>query len=417
MSDPINVLAVFDEFKKTHNEMLASKADGKALGELETKLAKIQSDLDKAEAENQKRVNEIKLAMQHTHLNGGDTGDKEKTETKAKFREFMRKGDGKSGHATLDIYESKALSVNDDTSGGYMVHADLSGRIIKRVFETSPIRAWASIQTISTDALEGMLDANQADFGWVAEAAVRPVTGTPKIGMWRIPTHEMYANPPVTQKLLDDAAWDAEAWLSEKVADRFARGENNAFVLGDGITKPRGFLTYDGVADDASIDFVSGTSVGFIKTGVNDAFPAVPTTGAPTAQGNPIIDLVYALKSVYRETPGTAFAMHRTTFAAVRKLQDALGNYIWQPGLAGQPSTLMGYPVAEFNDMPQLGASNKYAIAFANWKAAYQIVDRVGVRILRDPFTSKPHILFYTTKRTGGDLLNKEAIKLLKFAA
>jgi HK97 family phage major capsid protein len=414
MSDPVNVLAVFDEFKKTNNELLANKADGKAVGELESKLAKIQADLDKAEVENQKRVNEIKLAMNRPST--GDAHAMEVQESKGKFRDFMRKGDGKSGLATLDVVEKKALAVNDDTGGGYLVHADLSGRIVKRVFETSPIRAWASIQTISTDALEGMLDANQADYGWVSETGARAVTATPKIGMWRIPTHEIFASPAVTQKLLDDAAWDSESWLADKVADRFARAENNAFVLGDGVTKPRGFLSYTGVADSASTDFVSGTSVGYIKTGVNDAFPAVPTTAAPTAQGNPIIDLIYALKSVYREAPGTAFAMHRTTFAAVRKLQDALGNYIWQPGLAGQPSTLAGYAVAEFNDMPQIGDTNKFAIAFANWKAAYQIVDRVGVRILRDPFTSKPYILFYTTKRTGGDLLNKEAIKLLNFS-
>lgn len=415
MAEPLNVLAVFDEFKKTNSEILASKAEGKAVGELETKLAKMQADLDKAESENQKRVNEIKLAMQRQPV--GDTAAQETKEARGKFREFLRKGDGKSGLATLDVLESKALAVNDDTSGGYLVHADLSGRIVRRIFETSPIRAYASVQTISTDALEGMLDTNQADYGWVSETGPRAVTATPKIGMWRIPTHEIFASPAVSQKLLDDAAWDSEAWLAAKVADRFARAENNAFVLGDGVTKPRGFLTLTTVAENAALDFSALKQIGYIKTGVNNAFPAIPTTSAPTAQGNPIIDLIYSLKSVYRESPGTAFAMHRTTFAAVRKLQDALGNYIWQPGLAGQPSTLAGYAVAEFNDMPQLGDTNKMAIAFANWKEAYQIVDRVGVRILRDPFTAKPYVLFYTTKRTGGDVLNCEAIKLLNFAA
>jgi HK97 family phage major capsid protein len=354
------------------------------------------------------------------------------------FRQWMSKGDANStlSDAVMAVFEkhpeiktqymelhpeTKALAVNDDTSGGYMVHADLTGRIVKRIFETSPIRQYASVATISTDALEGPNDNDQGTATWVAEQGARSTTGTPKIGMWRIPTHELYAQPAATQKLLDDAAWDPEAWLAAKIADKFARTENAAFVNGDGIGKPRGFLTNNTISDasnaSATYDLYNADrKIGYIPTGVADGFPVVPVLAASTAQANPLIDTVYALKTQYRDMPGVCWAMHRTTIGACRKLQDAVGNYIWQPGFAGQPATLFGYPIAEFNDMPVLGATNKFAIAFGNFREAYQIVDRIGIRVLRDPYTSKPFILFYTTKRTGGDTLNFEAIKFVKMA-
>jgi HK97 family phage major capsid protein len=425
----------WDNFKKSHTDLLKAKAEGKSVTDLEEKVSKLNAALDEKTARLDKIETAIKRAPQGNEAERTDAS--EKILRKA-FRSWMSKGaaDSTLSDAIMGVLssnpemkaqyleahpETKALAVSDDTAGGYMVHADLTGRIVKRVFETSPIRQFAAVASISTDALEGPKDFDQGTATWVAEQGVRGQTTTPKIGMWRIPTHEVYAMPAATQKLLDDAAWDPESWLAAKIADKFARTENAAFVNGDGIGKPKGFLSEVLISDasnaSASYDLYNqDNKIGYIPTGVSGAFPAVPTTGAPTAQGNPIIDLVYALKSQYRDTAGTAFAMHRTTFGAVRKLQDALGNYIWQPGFAGQPATLYGYPIAEFNDMPVL-AANSLSVAFANWKEAYQIVDRIGIRVLRDPFSSKPFILFYTTKRVGGATLNFEAIKLLKFAA
>ncbi len=404
----------WSDFKKTNDEILKAKAEGKSVGELETKLAKINEALEK-NAEVGERLAKIETSLRRT---GGDTKGEmsaDQIEHKAAFNQWFRKGDEK-GLAEL---EKKALSVNDDTAGGFMVHADINGRIIKRIFETSPVRRFAAVQTISTDALEGLVDANQADYGWVAESGTRGQTATPKIGMWRIPTHEIYAQPAATQKLLDDAAWNSEEWLSEKAADRFARAENYAFVLGTGDGMPRGFLATDKILDTTpSYDnYINDKKVGYIKTGVNNDFPVAPSSGSDPGVGDPLVTLMQSLKSQYREMPGTAWAMHRTTVGRVRRLRDNFGRYIWEPGFGGTPQTLFGYPIAEFNDMPQLGATNKFAIAFGNFREAYQIVDRLGIRVLRDPYTAKPHVLFYTTKRVGGDVLNYEALKLLSFSA
>lgn len=411
------LMKAWELHKETQAKLLEAKADGKAVGELETKLAALDTKIDEISSL-QSKMTLIETAVKRMSLNGlafdqdGETKSKDQLEHKAAFQNFIRHGEEDG----LNDLQKKALSVNDDTSGGFMVHADLSGRIIKRIFETSPIRQFANVQMISTDALEGPLDTDQAEAYMVSETGTRAATGNPKLGMWRIPTHEMFTQPATTQKLLDDAAWDAEQWLSDKVADRFARKENQLFVTGTGDGEPRGFLSVPTVVEDASLDYSKLKKVGYIATGTADDFAPVPTSGSNPAQADSLIDLIFSLKTQYRESPGTALAMHRTLFARVRKLRDNLGNYLWQPGLGGTPSTLLGYPIAEFNDMPQLGAANKFCIAFANWREAYQIVDRIGIRVLRDPYTSKPFVLFYTTKRVGGDLLNCEAIKLLKFA-
>lgn len=407
----------FDDFKKTNAQLLEAKASGKAVGELEAKLSKINEAMDKLDLAQK----QLDSAVKRANMSGSDVKGGAALAEKKAFRSFMRKGvegDPASGVTLVGSDEIKALSVNDDTAGGYLVQADVTGRIVKRIFETSPIRQYANVQTINSDALEGLLDTDEASYGWAGETGVRSQTNTPKLGKWRIPTFEVYAMPAATQKLLDDISFDIEGWLSDKIADKIARAENAAFVNGTGVNSPRGFLTLPTVAEDASLNYSSLKEIGYIKTGVTGGFAAVPTTSAPTAQGNALLDTMFALKSQYRETPGTAWGMHRTSFGAVRKLQDALGNYIWQPGLNGQPNTLLGYPVAEFNDMPQIVTGTaSYSIAFANWKEAYQIVDRQGIKILRDPYTAKPYILFYSVKRTGGDVINCEAIKLLNFSA
>jgi len=426
------------DYKETNQKLIEAKADGKTVTDLEEKLGKLNKALDKSS----EKLTEVETAIKRQLELGANGGKKEEVYQKVikkTVREFFKKGMGDE-RITLSamvqrtfndnpdikeayvesLVESKSLSVQSEIDGGYFVHADMNGRIIKRLFETSPIRQYAAVASIASDAIEGVVDADEVGYGYVSEKAARPPTATAPYGTWRIETHEIYAEPAMTQKVMDDAAFDLEGEVMRKVSDKFARLQNRDFVLGSGDGKPQGFLTVNTITDaanaSASYDsYIKDKKVGYIPTGVADAFPAIPDTGDP-AQGNPLIDAMYALKSQYRNGPGLAWAMHRTTVAAIRKLQDAFGNYLWSPGFNGQPQQFFGAPIAEFNDMPVLGATNKYAIAIANWREFYQIVDRIGIRMLRDPYTSKPYTLFYTTTRYGGKPLNFEAAKFVKFA-
>lgn len=405
----------FEEFKSTNDANLQSRDTV-----LDAKLAKIEADMDAA----QKVADEAVLAAKRAsrlvtedstavdldakalHWARGvarsrgidvrEFGNAEMVAYKQAFQAYMRKGE-----QIMGAQEAKALSVGSDPDGGFVVNPDMSGRIVNRVFETSPMRAYASVQVISTDALEGLFDLNEASSGWVGETEARPETGTPALGKWRIAVHELYAMPTATQKLLDDAEIDMESWLASKVADKFARDEANAFVVGNGVGKPRGFLSYAGGTT------LPGT-IERIKTGANGAFVAAPNGG------DALIDALYGLKSPYRVN--ATWFMNRSTSKLVRKLKDTDGAYLWAPGIvAGQPATLLGYPVASFEDMPD-PATGSLSIAVGDMRAAYQIVDRAGIRTVRDPYSAKPYVQFYTTRRVGGDVVNFEAIKLLEFA-
>jgi len=418
----------FDEFKSKNDERLAQiEKSGSADPLLEEQLTKMNAKMDElGEVKSRLDLAETALARKAVAADDGSSGKMQEkadhfakmvakergipaseiakefgvagmAEYKKHFSNWMRKGDSYANQPDA----LKSLSVGSDPDGGYFVEPDTSGRIVTKIFETSPMRQVANVMTIGTDALEGLYDLDEADAGWVGETQARPETSTPKIAAWRIPVHEMYAEPRITQKLLDDSMVNVEAWLADKVSTKFARKENAAFVNGDGVGKPRGFLTY-----------ASGTTLpGTIQqnaTGVSGGFAA----GA--AGGDVLIDTIYGIKQGYRA--GSKWFMPRTATAEVRKLKDSNGDNIWQPGLtAGQPSTLLGYSVIEFEDMPDIGAGS-LSIAFGDMNEAYQIVDRVGVRVLRDPFTAKPYIKFYTTKRVGGDILNFEAIKLISFS-
>jgi HK97 family phage major capsid protein len=308
------------------------------------------------------------------------------------FRNYLRKGmDG-----GLEALQTKALSVGSDPDGGYLVTPHMSSKIVQSIFETSPMRQLASVETISSDALELIDDHDQAAAGWTSETGTISETSSPTLAKRNIPTHELYAQPKATQKLVDDSAIDIEAWLSGKIADIFSRKENTAFVSGNGVGQPRGILTY-----------ASGTNWGQIQQITSG------NSGAVTADA--IINLFYALKDAY--TKRANFLMNRTVVQSVRLLKQATTNqYMWQPGLAsGAPDTLMGVPVHMASDMP-VAASNSLSIAVGDFQAAYQIVDRKGINILRDPFTEKPFVKFYATKRVGGDVINFDAIKLMKLA-
>jgi HK97 family phage major capsid protein len=415
--------AGFEEFKKANDERLAQiEKKGSADVVTEAKLQKIEADLEKAQkiadeavlaSKRQSRIvtderGEVvdldRKAQEWASMNArrrgavaGSFGAADMDGYKAAFDTFLRKGEEVMGPD-----ERKALSVGTDPDGGYVVNPDLSGRIVMRVFETSPMRAYASVQVISSDALEGLFDLNEASSGWVGETDSRGETNTPQLGKWRIPAHELYAKPKATQKLLDDASINMEAWLASKVSEKFARDEANAFVVGNGVNKPRGFLTY------SSGTTLPGTIERF-DTGVNGAFAAAPNGG------DVLINALYGLKQQYRAN--ATWFMNRATLKLTRKLKDSDGAYLWSPGIAaGQPASLLGYPVASFEDMPD-PATDSLSIAVGDMREAYQIVDRLGIRTLRDPYSAKPYVEFYTTKRVGGDVVNFEALKLIEFTA
>jgi HK97 family phage major capsid protein len=292
--------------------------------------------------------------------------------------------------------EQKALSVGSDADGGYLVTPQISETMAKIIFETSPMRQLASVTTVSSDSLDVIEDNEEADAAWAAsETASVTDTNTPQIGKVSINVYDLVAQPKATQKLIDDASIDIEAWLTQKLVDVFSRRENTAFISGDGSAKPKGILSYTAGTDAGEIEQLqSGTS------------------GVVTADS--LIKLYYALKDEYARN--ATFLMNRATAQAVRLLKDTTNQYIWNPGLAlGTPDTLMGIPVALASDMP-VPAANSLSVAVGDFKRAYQIVDKAGVRILRDPYTDKPYVKFYSTKRVGGQVINFEALKILKLA-
>lgn len=317
---------------------------------------------------------------------------------------YLRKGDARMSAADLATFEKleRAMSIDSQPDGGYVVTPAFSSRIATLLHDTSPMRLIATTETISTDALEGLYDGDDAGAGWAAETEARPETASPELGLWRIPTHELYAKPKATQKLLDDGSIDVAAWLQRKVAESFSRKENAAFVAGNGVGQPRGFTTYP-----------DGTSRGQIER--------IPSGDVTDLTPEAIVNVVYALKGAYRQ--GAAFVMNRATVGAVRSLRSeaggsaGTGQFMWQPGFGGQPATLMGYPIYEFDDMADVGTGGNIVIGFGNFGLAYTIVDRQGVRVLRDPFSAKPYVEFYTTKRVGGDVVLHDAIKLIDIAA
>jgi len=394
----------FDDFMRAFEAF--KEANDDRLGQIERRLSADVVTVDKVERLNRvlddtkRAVDELALKSARPHLGGPAARSGLGLQHKAAFDAYVRKGEA----GPLRALESKALSVGSDPDGGYLVPDELERAVNRAVQTVSPIRAIAGVRRVSGSVYKKPFSISGAESGWVAEAAARPETDTPTLAELAFPTMELYAMPAATSALLEDAAVDVDAWLAEEVRDSFAQQEGTAFVVGNGTARPRGFLDYPTV-DNASW---SWGNIGFVKTGVNGAFPS-------TDPGDKLIDLVYAVKSGYRAN-GT-FVFNRATQAVIRKMKDGDGNYLWQPASrAGEASMLMGYPVAESEDMPSL-ATDSYSVAFGDFRRGYLIVDRVGIRILRDPYSSKPYVLFYTTKRVGGGVQDFDAIKLLKFAA
>ncbi len=386
----------FEAFRETNDRRIDELEKRGAADPLTTeKLERLNRSLDAQ----QRVLDELSLKAGRPPLSAGGRDAGAAREHKAAFDGFMRRGET----GGLKRLEEKALSVGTDADGGYLVPDETENTVMRALKDISPIRAIAGLRTVSASVYKKPFALTGAASGWVAETAARPQTATPTLSELTFPTMELYAMPAATQTLLDDAAVNIDEWLAEEVRVAFAEQEGTAFVTGNGVNKPKGFLDYPKVAQSAW----AWGSLGYVATGVSGDFSAADPA-------DDLIDLVYTLKSGYRQN--AAFVMNRATQAEVRKIKDADGNYLWHPGeRADAAPTLMQHPIAESEDMPDIGA-DAYAIAFGDFRRGYLIVDRQGLRVLRDPYTSKPYVLFYTTKRVGGGLQDFDAIKLLKFA-
>ena len=317
------------------------------------------------------------------------------------FAAYLRSGDD-DGLRHLEV-ESKGLNTSVSADGGFLVDPVTSERISSVLLGAASIRAIANVVSVDSTAYDVLTDQTDLGYAWATETDPTAETTTPQIERISIPLHELSAMPKASQRLLDDSAFDVEGWLAERIADRFSRAECAAFVTGDGVDKPTGFLTYPAVTDASW----TWGSLGYVATGADGDFNSVDSADA-------IVDLVYALGARYRAN--ATFVMNSKTAGAVRKMKDADGRFLWSDGLAsGEPARLMGYPVLIAEDMPDI-ASDATAIAFGDFHAGYTIAERPDLRILRDPFSAKPNVLFYATKRIGGDVSDFAAFKLLKFA-
>ncbi len=323
-------------------------------------------------------------------------------EYKAAFMRYLSKGIEPDG----EMLQMKDMSVIADNQGGYMVPTELSDRIVTRQFDTTPMRQLATVMNISSEAVEMLRDTNEAEAQWVSELGTRSDTDQGAIGRIRIPVHELYAQPKATQKLLDDSSINVESWLVDRVAGKFSRRENAAFVSGDGVGQPRGFLSYSTAATND--DTRTWGVLEHVTTGVDGAF-------ATSNGADALITMMNKLRAGY--LPKANWLMPRSVVDAVRKFKEGgTGAYIWQPSLmAGTPATILGYPVVLADDMPAI-SSGSLSAAFGNFAEGYTIVDRVGLQTLRDPYTAAPFVKFRCVKRVGGDVVNFEAIKVLKFA-
>lgn len=367
----------FQAFKAAQDERMKDVVTTDKLERINSDISGLQALIDAAN---------VKIAAAAIGA-GGDKPVHDAEYTNA-FRAHFRKGDVQA-----------ALNKGVDADGGYLAPVEWDRTITDRLVEVSPMRQIATELTISGTSYTKLFNLGGTGSGWVGEEDARPETPTARFGSMEIGTGEIYANPAATQTMLDDAVIDLEAWLGNEVQTEFAEQEGAAFVAGNGVNKPFGFLSFaeGGIAANRN-------PLGAIKVSTS--------TGLTSVTEDELLDLIYALPGAY--TGGARFVMNRTTIGKVRKLRDADGRQLWQPAtIAGEPSTLLGYPITEMPDMPDL-AANATGIAFGNFQRGYLVVDRTGVRVLRDPYTNKPKVMFYTTKRVGGSVVDTRAIKVLR---
>ena len=382
----------FDDFKaKNDKELEAIKSEKGKLSDSVDKLNEKLGEIDKLKADLEK---ELKAAKRPGATEGKDVEAHQKA-----FGQFLRKGKNEEELADL---QQKAVQVAVDSDGGFAAPEELDTTMLELLRNESPMREVCGSIIIGASGYKKLVNLGGAGSGWVGETEARPATGTPTIAQLEAYMGELYSNPQATQQSLDDIHFNVEQWLSEEVAREFAEQEGNAFLLGNGTNKPKGILAYE---LDTSAD----------KDRVFGKLQKLVSGAAGSFTGDNLIDLIYSTKKGYRKN--AQFMMNTLTLAKARKLKDSEGNYLWQPGLqAGQPSTLLSHAVAENEDMPDAEADAN-AILFGDFKRGYAVVDRFGTRVLRDPYTNKPNVGFYTTKRVGGMLLDSNAIKVLALSA
>ena len=380
-------MTAFEEFKSTNDQRLGDlEKRGSADTLLEGKLDRLNAVLDgHKSALDKAAVDKARPALEGGRAVASD-------EYKDAFSAYVKRG------------EEKALSIGSNPDGGYLVPGETETEITKLLTAISPMRAICGVRQVSSSVYKKPITVTGPQVGWVGETAARTQTNSQVIDELTFPTTELYAMPAATQAFLDDAAVDVGQWIAEEVNAAFAEQETTAFILGDGVNKPSGFLDADTV-DEASWAW---EKLGTISTGADAGFDANDPADA-------LVDLVYTLKAGYRQN--ATWLMNRRTQGAVRKLKDAEGNYLWQPAASPDGrASLMGFSLVEAEDMPDIGVDS-LSVAFGDFRRGYLIVDRQGVNILRDPYSAKPYVLFYTTKRVGGGIADYDAIKLLKFGA
>lgn len=363
------------------------------------------------------------LAKSVFRMAAGTAGEPDR-KARDEFTRYLRKGEDLSLEVLESICTDLALKMNIglndgemqmqvkslvagiDPQGGYWVRPELSAQMVKRIFETSPMRTLANVVTTSSDVLEMIIDDNElTDGGWVGETSTRSDTNTPNIGKLSIPVHEIYAQPKATQKMLDDAGFDVEAWLMGKVTDKITRDENAAFVVGSGSQRPQGFTTYAAWTTNSTASVAGVYERGKLEQ--------ISTGTAATITADSLKLLQNSLLEDYQNN--AAFLLQRTSFEPIITLKDGIGHYLLNVDsmARGDEKLLLGKKVVFAADMPAI-ASNSLSVAYGDFKTGYTIVDRIGFRVLRDMYTAKPYIKFYTTKRTGGAVTNYQCIKLLK---
>lgn len=355
----------------------------------EADISVLRSDVDEVKA----RLDKVGRAAARPAIEGGAAAS---TEVKGFVDGYLRRG---------SEAEVKSVSGANPTDGGYAVPREIDAMIASELTEISPIRQLAQVVQVGSAGYRKLVTTGGTASGWVGETAGRPGTETPNFAEIAPPSGELYANPAASQSMLDDAGFDLEGWLATEIAMEFARAEGSAFINGSGVDQPLGFLASPtSLAGDAVRPF---GSLQYIGSGDADGFDSNP-------EGR-LIDLVHTMKAGHRQ--GASWVMNSTTLSEVRKLKTIDGAFLWQPGLVeGQPDRLLGYPVIEAEDMPDVGAG-EFPIAFGNFKAGYLVTERSATQVLRDPFTNKPFVHFYATKRVGGQVLDSAAIKLLKIEA
>jgi HK97 family phage major capsid protein len=388
------MMRAFEAFKEVNDARLASIERYNADVLLEEKLARI----DRAINGHTQRLDEISLKSARP-LIGHDGQRKASPEHKAAFDAYIRSGDS----ANLRVLELKALSTGSNPDGGFLVPPEIEGQISHRLSVISPVRSVASVRIISGNVYKKPFMTAGPAVGWAGEIDARAQTASPTLDELSFPAMELYAMPAATAALLEDAVVNIDEWLAQEVEQVFATQEGAAFIVGDGVNKPKGFLSYNVVANGSW----SWGNIGYVATGAPGAFPASNPTDV-------LVDLIYSAKAAYRQN--SVFVLNRKTQSTIRKFKDTTGNYLWQPpAAAGARASLMTFPVIEAEDMPDVSPGS-FAAAFGDFYRGYLIVDRSGVTVLRDPYSAKPYVLFYTTKRVGGGVQDYDAIKLLKFA-